>query len=148
MLQEISIAMSTLAESVRDRLSKADRLLDQLKAEPRLDMIGRVERVGDNVSSVRGLPEARLGELLHFDTSNGGEPVVGIVLTLDPDLIGCAMLGDDSRIGAGNLVRSTDTVASVPVGDKLLGRIVNALGVAMDGGPEIEAASVEPVERP
>ena len=140
--------MSTLADSVRDRLSKADQLLDQLKAEPRLDLIGRVERVGDNVASVRGLPEARLGELLFFERSDGGDPVAGIVLTLDPDLIGCAMLGDDSRIGAGNLVRSTGTVASVPVGDQLLGRIVNALGVAMDGGPEIEAASVEPVERP
>ncbi len=140
--------MSTLAESVKDRLSHAGRLLSRLKAEPRLDLIGRVERVGDNVASVRGLPEARLGELLLFERSDGGEPVAGIVLTLDPDLIGCAMLGDDSCIGAGNLVRATGSVASVPVGDKLLGRIVNALGVPMDGGPEIEAAGVEPVERP
>jgi len=140
--------MSTLAESVKDRLSKVGRLLNQLPAEPRLDMIGRVERVGDNVASVRGLPETRLGELLLFERSDGGEPVVGIVLTLEPDLIGCAMLGDDSSIGAGNLVRATSSVASVPVGDKLLGRIVNALGVPVDGGPQIEAAGVEPVERP
>jgi len=140
--------MSTLVESVRERLSKAGRLLDQFKAEPRLDLIGRVERVGDNVASVRGLPETRLGELLLFERSDGGEAVVGIVMTLDPDLIGCAMLGDDSRIAAGNLVRGTGSVASVPVGDKLLGRTVNALGVAVDGGPEIEAAGVEPVERP
>jgi len=140
--------MSTLIESVKDRLSRVDRLLDRLKAEPRLDLIGRVERVGDNVASVRGLPEARLGELLLFERSDGGEPVVGIVLSLDPDLIGCAMLGDDSRIGAGNLVRATGAVASVPVGDQLLGRVVNALGVAVDGGREIEAAGIEPVERP
>ncbi len=140
--------MSTLAESVRDRLNSAGRLLDHLKAEPRLDLIGRVERVGDNVASVSGLPETRLNELLLFERSDAGEPVVGIVLTLDPDLIGCAMLGDASRIEAGNLVRGTASVASVPVGDKLLGRIVNALGVPVDGGPEIEAAGVEPVERP
>ena len=140
--------MSTLAESVKDRLSRAGRLLSQLKAEPRLDLIGRVERVGDNVASVGGLPEARLGELLLFDRLDGGEPVAGIVLTLDPDLIGCAMLDDASCIEAGNLVRGTGSVASVPVGDKLLGRIVNALGVAVDGGPEIEAMEVEPVERP
>jgi F-type H+-transporting ATPase subunit alpha len=140
--------MSTLAESVKDRLSKASGWLGHLKAEPRIDLIGRVERVGDNVASVRGLPETRLGELLLFERSDGGEPVVGIVLTLDPDLIGCAMLGDDSAIRAGNLVRGTGSVASVPVGDKLLGRIVNALGVPVDGGPEIEAAGVEPVERP
>ena len=140
--------MSTLAESVKDRLSRAGRLLNQLKAEPRLDVIGRVERVGDNVASVRGLPETRLGELLLFERSDGGEPVVGIVLTLDPDLIGCAMLGDASPVEAGNLVRGTGSVASVPVGDKLLGRIVNALGVPVDGGPQIEAAGTEPVERP
>ncbi len=139
--------MSTLAESVKDRLSRASGLVGQLKTEPRLDIIGRVERIGDNVASVRGLPEARLGELLLFERSDGGEPVVGIVLTLDPDLIGCAMLGDDSSIRAGNLVRATGSVASVPVGDKLLGRIVNALGVPMDGGAEIEAAAIEPVER-
>ena len=138
--------MSTLAESVKDRLNRASGLLGQLKAEPRLDLIGRVERVGDNVASVRGLPETRLGELLLFERSDGGEPVVGIVLTLDPDLIGCAMLGDDSVIRAGNLVRGTGSVASVPVGDNLLGRTVNALGVPVDGGPEIEAAGVESVE--
>ncbi len=140
--------MSTLADSVKGRLSDAGRLLGQLQTEPRLDMIGRVDRVGDNVASVRGLPDTRLGELLLFERSDGGEPVVGIVLSLDPDLIGCAMLGDDSTIGAGNLVRATGSVASVPVGEKLLGRIVNALGVPMDGGPAIEAAGVEPVERP
>ena len=140
--------MSTLADSVKDRLSRAGGLLGQLKVEPRLDLIGQVERVGDNVASVRGLPETRLGELLLFERSDGGEPVVGIVLTLDPDLIGCAMLGDDSSISAGNLVRGTGSVASVPVGDKLLGRTLNALGFPMDGGPEIEAAGVEPVERP
>ena len=137
--------MTTLAESLRDQLNKAGRLLGQLKTEPRLDMIGRVERVGDNVASVRGLPEARLGELLLFERSDGGVPVAGIVLTLDPDLIGCAMLGSGSGIEAGNMVRGTGSVASVPIGNKLLGRIVNALGVPLDGGPEIEAAGVETV---
>jgi F-type H+/Na+-transporting ATPase subunit alpha len=140
--------MTTLAESVKDRLGRAARRLNQFKAEPRLDIIGRVERVGDNVASVRGLPEARLGELLLFERSDGGDPVVGIVLALDADLIGCAMLGEGSHIEAGNLVRGTGSVASVPVGDKLLGRTVNALGVAVDGGPDIEAAGIEPVERP
>src|SRR5271157_1391774 len=124
--------MSSLAESISARLQRASDMLSGLKVEPRLDLIGRVERIGDDVASVRGLPEARLGELLLFERSDGGEPVVGIVLSLDPDLIGCAMLGDDSGISAGNLVRGTGSVASVPVGDKLLGRTVNALGVPMD----------------
>jgi F-type H+/Na+-transporting ATPase subunit alpha len=140
--------MSTLAESVGAGLLRASQALSRLKVEPRLDMIGRVERIGDDVASVRGLPEARLGELLLFEPSDGGEPVAGIVLTLDPELIGCAMLGAAGGVEASNLVRGTGTVASVPVGEGLLGRIVNALGIPLDGGAAIDAASVEPVERP
>jgi len=140
--------MSSLAESISARLQRASDMLSGLKVEPRLDLIGRVERIGDDVASVRGLPEARLGELLLFERSDGGEPVAGIVLTLDPDLIGCALLGTASGVGAGNLVRGTGAVASVPVGEKLLGRTVSALGIPLDGGPPIDAASIEPVERP
>jgi F-type H+/Na+-transporting ATPase subunit alpha len=140
--------MSTLAEALGNHLSRADRVLSQLKVEPRLDLIGRVERVGDDVASVSGLPDTRLGELLLFERTGGGQPVVGIVLALDPDMIGCAMLGSDSGINAGNLVRGTGSVARVPVGHRLLGRVVSALGVPLDGGPEIEAAGFEPVERP
>ena len=140
--------MNSLADSVKQRLLNVSRLAGQVRIEPRLDIIGRVERVGDNVASVRGLPEARLGELLLFDRSSLGNPVTGIVLTLDPDAIGCAMLGDANGVEAGNLVRGTGSVASVPVGEKLLGRIVNALGVPLDGGPPIDASEFEPVERP
>src|SRR5208337_3783025 len=107
-----STAMNILAESISARLLKAAGAISALKVEPRLDLIGRVERIGDDVASVRGLPEARLGELLLFERSDGGAPVAGIVLTLDPELIGCAMLGDASSIAAGNMVRGTGTVAS------------------------------------
>jgi F-type H+/Na+-transporting ATPase subunit alpha len=140
--------MSMFAESIDARLLKARGMLSGLKIEPQLDLIGRVERIGDDVASVRGLPETQLGELLMFERSDGGEPVIGIVLTLDPELIGCAMLGTANGIEAGNLVRGTGTVARVPVGEKLLGRTVSALGLALDGGPAIEAESVEPVEKP
>jgi F-type H+-transporting ATPase subunit alpha len=140
--------MSALVESLKQRLLNARLLAGRIKIEPRLDVVGHVERVGDDVASVRGLPEARLGELLLFDRSNPGEPVMGIVLALDPDLIGCAMLGDANRIEAGNLVRGTGSVASVPVGEQLLGRMVNALGLPLDGGPAIDATNFEPVERP
>lgn len=139
--------MSSLVESVGARLLRASRVLSEIKIEPRLDLIGRVERIGDDVASVRGLPEARLGELLLFERSDGGEPVAGIVLTLDPDLIGCAMLGATSGVEAGNLVRGTGGVARVPVGEQLLGRTVNALGIPLDEGPAIDASKLEPVER-
>jgi F-type H+-transporting ATPase subunit alpha len=140
--------MSTFAESVDKRLLKASGAVAAIDVGPRLDLIGRVEKVGDDVASVRGLPSARLGELLTFERSGGGEAVAGIVLTLDPDLIGCAMLGRAGGVEAGNLVRGTGTVARVPVGEKLLGRTVNALGSPLDGGPPIDAVSFEPVEKP
>jgi F-type H+/Na+-transporting ATPase subunit alpha len=141
------MATNKLADAVSARLKKAGIAVSESKIEPRLDLIGRVERVGDDVASVRGLPDARLGELLMLERSDGGEPVAGIVLTLDPELIGCAMLGRAGGVEAGNLVRGTGTVAMVPVGEKLLGRTVNALGLPEDGGPPIEAEHVEPVER-
>jgi F-type H+-transporting ATPase subunit alpha len=140
--------MNALADSVKQGLLNVSRLAREVKIEPRLDLAGRVERVGDSVATVRGLPEACLGELLLFDRSNLGSPVTGIVLTLDPDTIGCAMLGDANGVEAGNLVRGTGSVASVPVGEKLLGRIVNALGVPLDGGLSIDTSEFEPVERP
>ena len=141
--------MSTpnLTDSLRSRLSRVDDSLRMLKVEPRLDLVGRVDRVGDYVASVRGLSEARVGETLLFETA-GGEPVPGMVLTLDPESIGCAMLGSANGIEAGNLVRGTGTVASVPVGEKLLGRVVSALGVPLDGGVPIEAAAMREIERP
>jgi len=140
--------MDSLAESIKARLLRASEVLSAFKIEPRLDRIGRVERIGDDVASVSGLPEAQLGELLLFERSGGAEPVAGIVLTLDPEVIGCAMLGAAGEVAAGNLVRGTGAVASVPVGEKLLGRTVNPLGVPLDGGGTIDAASVHPVERP
>ncbi|HVN63445.1 MAG TPA: F0F1 ATP synthase subunit alpha [Candidatus Binataceae bacterium] len=140
--------MASLAESLRTRLHNAADAIGGLNVEPRLDLVGRVERVGDDVASVRGLPEARLGELLLFDRSDGGEPAAGIVLTLDPDSIGCAMLGAAAGVDAGNLVRGTGTVARVPVGEKLLGRTVDALGIPLDGAGPIDAAGTEPVEKP
>jgi F-type H+-transporting ATPase subunit alpha len=139
--------MSTLTDSVKERLERAGLVAGDLKLAPRLDQIGRVERIGDDIATVRGLPETRLGELLMFEHA-GGESVAGIALTLDPDSIGCALLGAGGGIEAGGLVRGTGSVASVPVGESLLGRTVNALGLPLDGGPPIEAVRIEPVERP
>jgi F-type H+-transporting ATPase subunit alpha len=140
--------VATLAEDLRRRIAGARQRLDQLKPAPALDVIGRVERVGDEVASVSGLPEARLSELLLFEAAGRQPPVAGMALALDPELIGCAMLGPTEGIKAGSRVRATGTVASVPVGEALLGRIVNPLGAPLDGGAELAAKGVEPVEKP
>jgi F-type H+-transporting ATPase subunit alpha len=140
--------MSTLAENVEQRLDEAARRVGTLTPGPALDMLGRVESIGDDVATVSGLPETRLNELLLFERKDGGQPVTGMVLALDPDLIGCAMLGRADGIAAGNRVRGTGSVASVPVGEMLLGRVVNPLGIPLDGGAEPTLKGFKPVDRP
>ena len=105
--------------------------------------MGRVVQVGDGVATVRGLPEARLDELLVFA---GG--VRGLAVDLGEETIGCVLLGETSGISAGSIVRGSGEVAHVPVGDALLGRVVDALGMPLDGGGPLEAALFSPVEQP
>ena len=140
--------MSTLAESVEQQLNEVARRVGRLASGPALDIFGRVESIGDDVATVSGLPATRLNELLLFERNDGGQPVTGMVLALDPGLIGCAMLGRADAIAAGSFVRGTGSVASVPVGEMLLGRVVNPLGVPLDGGAELTLKGFQPVERP
>jgi F-type H+/Na+-transporting ATPase subunit alpha len=140
--------MSTLAENVQQHLDEAARRVENITLRPALDLLGRVESIGDDVAMISGLPQTRLNELLIFESKGGGQPATGMALVLDPNLVGCAMLGPAEGIEAGNLVRGTGSVASVPIGETLLGRVVNPLGIPLDGGPELAAKKVEPVERP
>jgi len=140
--------MSTLSENVRHSLDEAVRRVEKFTPGPALDMLGRVESIGDEVAMVSGLPATRLNELLLFERKGSGEPVTGMALALDRDLIGCAMLGPAQGIAAGNRVRGTGSVASVPVGEMLLGRVVNPLGVPLDAGVELKLKQFEPIERP
>jgi F-type H+/Na+-transporting ATPase subunit alpha len=139
--------MSSFFETVRKRFDKAEKRLDQFNAGPALDILGRVERVGYDVATVSGLPETRLNELLLFECTTG-DSVTAMALALDADSIGCAMLGRAENVEAGNRVRGTSTVASVPVGEALLGRTVDSLGNPLDGGSKLEASPREPVDKP
>ncbi|VAW06506.1 ATP synthase alpha chain [hydrothermal vent metagenome] len=96
--------------------------------------VGYVISVGDGVARVAGLPNAMTSELLEFP---GG--LIGVALNLDEDSIGCVIMGDSSLIEEGNEVRSTGKVLSIPVGDALLGRVVDPLGNPIDGKGPIEA---------
>ncbi len=98
------------------------------------ETIGYVESVGDGVARVSGLPNAMASELLEFP---GG--LIGVALNLDPDTIGAVIMGDASHIEEGDEVRSTGRVLSVPVGDALLGRVVDPLGNPLDGKGPINA---------
>ena len=93
--------------------------------------IGTVVTVGDGIANIHGLEKCMSNELLEF--SNG---VYGMALNLEQEFVGAVMLGDDTGIKEGDTVKRTGKIVSVPVGDELLGRVVNSLGQAIDGkGP-------------
>ncbi len=110
---------------------------------PRAEHQGRVEEIADGVALVSGLRDVRLDEVLRFA---GGQ--VGFARVLDPDLIGCVMLDAASDVQAGEAVFGTGEVVNVPVGEALLGRIVDPLGRPLDGLGPIEAQARLPIERP
>lgn len=104
---------------------------------------GTVIQVGDGIARVYGLYDAMSGELLEFP---GG--VYGMALNLDEDSIGAVIMGSDASIKEGDPVRLTGTMAQVPVGDAMIGRVVNALGEPIDGKGPIKTAKHRPIESP
>ena len=104
--------------------------------------VGTVISVGDGVALVYGLDKAMLGELVEFPHS-----IFGMVMNLEEENVGCVLLGNDTEIKEGDLVKRTKRVVEVPVGDNLLGRVVNALGQPIDGLDDIKASETRPVER-
>ena len=105
--------------------------------------VGTVLTVGDGIARVDGLESAAYGEVLLFD---GG--VRGMVQDLSEDSVGCILFDDDASVCAGSTVRRTGRTAGVPVGEGFLGRVVNALGVPIDGGGDIRADGYRAVESP
>jgi len=112
--------------------------------------VGTVIDVGDGIAHVYGLEKALFNELVEFRGTLDevtGEPVMGIASNLEEDSVGVVVLGDYSKITEGMEVRSTGRVVEVPVGDALLGRIVDPLGRPLDGKGPINAEKRRPVER-
>ena len=104
--------------------------------------VGTVMTVGDGVSVVHGLDNAMLGELILFPGD-----VYGMVMNLDEDSVGVTLLGNADEIKEGDEVRRTGKIIEVPVGDAMLGRVVNPLGQPIDGQGEIITTKTRPIER-
>ena len=104
--------------------------------------VGTVVTVGDGIALIYGLDQAMLGELLLFPND-----VYGMVMNLEEGHVGAVLLGDDTLIKEGDTVKRTKQVMEVPVGDELLGRVVNALGQPIDGFGEIKTKKSRPIER-
>lgn len=103
--------------------------------------VGSVINSGDGIARIYGLRSCMYGELLKFE--NG---VSGMAMNLEEDNIGCVLLGDETEIIEGTLVRGTGTTVQVPVGEALIGRVVNALGEPLDNKGEIKTEFFRPVE--
>ncbi len=104
--------------------------------------VGTVITIGDGVALVYGLDKAMLGELVLFPND-----VYGMVMNLEEENVGCVLLGNADQIKEGDLVQRTHKVVEVPVGDKLLGRVVDALGHPLDGLGEVKTKKTRPIER-
>ncbi len=116
--------------------------IKKYSAELDVSNIGTVIQVADGIARVHGLENAMAGELLEFP----GE-VYGMVLNLEEDNVGAVLLGDQKNINEGDTVKSTGRVVEVPVGDAMLGRVVNALGQPIDGKGPINTDKYRKIER-
>lgn len=104
--------------------------------------VGTVLQVGDGIARVYGLSKCMAGELVEFPNE-----VFGMVLNLEEDNIGCILFGDDTKIKEGDTVKRTNRVASMPVGEAMLGRVINPLGQPIDGRGPIKTEKFYPIER-
>ena len=127
------------AEEISEIIKKQ---LQGYEAEVDLQEAGRVIEVGDGIARIYGLQGAMAGELLQFP----GE-VFGLVLDLEEDNVGAVLLGSDTLIKEGDTVTRTKRISQVPVGEALVGRVVNALGQPVDGKGPIESTEFLPLER-
>ncbi|MFH0919018.1 MAG: F0F1 ATP synthase subunit alpha [Fibrobacterota bacterium] len=131
---EVKVRPDEIAEILKKQLKDFDTAIREYE-------VGTVLQVGDGIARVHGLSEVMAGELVEFE--NG---LVGLALNLEEDNVGVTIFGEDTHIKEGDTVKRTQRIAQVPVGDALLGRVVDPLGVPIDGGPAIQAAEMRRIE--
>lgn len=119
---------------------------DQIKnynVDLNVDDIGTVIEIGDGIAHIHGLDKAMSGELLDF-----GNDIYGMVLNLEQDNVGAVLLGGDTKIKEGDIVKRTGKIMQVPVGESMIGRVVDALGRPIDGKGPIHTTQSRPIEYP
>lgn len=124
-----------ISKLIKEQIKRYDEDLDVGES-------GTVITIGDGIALIYGLQNAMAGELLLFPGD-----VYGMVLNLEEEHVGAVLMGDDSGIKEGDEVKRTGRIVEVPVGDCMLGRVVNALGQAIDGGEAIKSDRYREVER-
>lgn len=127
-MAELTINPNDIAKAIADKVKTFDPKVSQAR-------VGKVLEVGDGIARVAGLPHSAVNEILEFQSG-----VLGLALNLDEESIGAVVLGDASSIEEGHSVKATGRILSIPVGDALLGRVIDALGNPIDGKGPIEGA--------
>src|ERR1700680_3745839 len=129
------IRADEITSILRQEIENYERAID-------VSEVGSVISVGDGIARIHGLEKVMAGELIQFP-----HDVSGIAMNLEEDQVGSVLLGDFTEIKEGDEVRRTRRIMSVPVGDALIGRVVNSLGVPLDGKGPIQTTEFNPVER-
>jgi F-type H+-transporting ATPase subunit alpha len=131
-----------MATRGQDIVSLIKRQIEEFGGDLTLVDVGTVVQVGDGVASIQGLQGVRSNELLDF-----GDDVLGLALNLESDIVGAAILGDPNSVKEGQRVRSTGRIIEVPVGEALIGRVVDPLGRPLDGKGAVETTGTREVEK-
>ena len=131
----VPIQADEISQLLREQIANYD-------AKMHVDEVGTIISLGDGIARIHGLDKVMAGELLAFP-----HDVAGLAMNLEEDQVGAVLLGDYTELSEGNTVRRTGKILSVPVGEGMIGRVVNALGAPIDGKGPIAAAATLPVER-
>lgn len=131
----VPIQADEISKILREQIANYD-------AKMRVDEVGSIISLGDGIARIHGLDKVMAGELLAFP-----HDVAGLAMNLEEDQVGAVLLGDYTELSEGDTVRRTGKILSVPVGEGMIGRVVNALGAPIDGKGPIQAAASLPVER-
>ena len=123
-------------------VSLIKRQIEEFGGDLTLVDVGTVVQVGDGIASIQGLQSVRSNELLDF-----GNDILGLALNLESDIVGAAILGDPNAIKEGDRVRATGQIIEIPVGEALIGRVVDPLGRPLDGKGPVVTEQTMPVER-
>ena len=134
-MNSVGLRPDEISALIKDQIKHYDDIIEQKD-------IGTVMTVGDGVAVIHGLDNAMVSELIEFPGN-----VFGMVMNLDEDSVGITLLGNADEIKEGDEVRRTGKIIEVPVGDELLGRVVNPLGQAIDGQGYLRTSKTRPIER-
>lgn len=124
-----------ISSIIKEQIKKYEKSLDMVD-------VGTVIEVGDGIARIHGLEGCMAGELVEFPNE-----VFGMALNLEEDNVGCVLLGSDAEIKEGHIVKRTGRIVEVPVGDAMIGRVVNALGQPIDGKGAINTNKFSPIEK-